>query len=72
MDASGAARLYAKANTSPAYLTEAHAKRLGAATRKIKAHLDDMKIDWLVEEYKALPEASRKKFLQIVAKQKSD
>ena len=72
MDASGAARLYAKANTSPAYLTEAHAKRLGAVTRKIKVHLDNMKIDWLVEEYKALPEASRKKFLQIVAKQKAD
>ena len=70
MDVAGASRLYSKANTPPTFLTAPHAKRLESATKQIKAHLDDMKLDWMVEEFKAMPESLRKKFLQIVAKQK--
>jgi hypothetical protein len=65
MSAAEANVLHVRAESPPAVLTEPHAKRLSKTIKAIETRLDALKIDWLVEKFKELSPALRKKFLQI-------
>ncbi|MDD5679376.1 MAG: hypothetical protein PHW60_15515 [Kiritimatiellae bacterium] len=72
MNATEANRLHTRMSNPPAVLTEPHAKRLELVAKKIISRLDALKLDWLVEKFKELPIALRKKFIQIVTQKKTD
>ena len=67
MSAADANRLHARASNAPAVLTKSDAERLYSVIREIEARLDTLKIEWLVERFKELPLAMRRKFLDMIA-----
>jgi len=68
MTAADANRFHTKVCNHPAFLTEQHIKRLTKIISHIEARLDSLEVDWLVERFKALPETSKRNFLQIANK----
>ena len=52
--------------THPACLTKPHSVRTNKVNKKIENHFNSMAIDWLVDKFNELPEASKKKFLVII------
>ena len=64
-EATPAGRFWATADT---FITDAHAKRLAKLTGRIEARLEALAVDWLVERFRALPQSSKRKFLQIVSR----
>lgn len=60
-------RLHTRASNPPANLTEIHAKRLGKVVSKIEIRLNELKIEWLVEKFKELSPAVRRRFMTIVS-----
>jgi len=67
MTAADANRLHTRASSPPAILTEADAKRLGTIVKAIETRLEILKVDWLVERFKELPQAMRRRFLVMIS-----
>ena len=67
LPAADAKRLHDRASNTPAILASKHASRLSEILKQIKSRLDDLKVDWLVEEFNELSPMMRKKFLSIVS-----
>jgi hypothetical protein len=66
MTSAEASTLHNKIQRPPACLTKPHSVRTNKVNKKIENHLNSMAIDWLVDKFKELPEASKKKFLVII------
>lgn len=64
--ASEANRLYDKAVNPPHWVTDEHRERASVVTKKIEVTLEAIKVDWLLEKFKELPESGRSKFLFLV------
>jgi tetratricopeptide (TPR) repeat protein len=60
-------RLHVRASSPPAFLTEEDAIRLGKIVKTVEDHLNFQKLEWLVEKFKELPPAMRRKFLDMVS-----
>ncbi len=67
MPVTDANQLLNRANSPPPVLIPPHAIRLATAVRKIQSRLELLEFEWLLERFKALPPALRKRFLQVVA-----
>ena len=65
-------RLHTRASNPPANLTEMHSRRLDKVVNKIEIQINDLKIEWLVEKFKELPPAVRRRFLSIVSEMADD
>jgi hypothetical protein len=70
MFAADANRLHDRASAPPAVLTEPHAKRLAKVLKKLEQRLDALKLEWLLEKFRELDSALRKRFLQMVEEMK--
>jgi len=68
MSVAEANRLHSKASNPPAILTDEHAIRLSMVVNSIEARLESLALEWLIEKFKELPEASQKKFLETISK----
>ena len=68
MSASDANRLHVRAGSPPVVLTEVHTKCLAKVVQRIETRLDALKIDWLVEKFKALGPALKQEFLSRIQK----
>ena len=66
MSASEANQLHIRASAPPLVLTDRHATRLKKTLHSIETRLDSLKIEWLLEKFKELPSALRKRFLNLV------
>ena len=64
--ASEANSLHEKAATPPPYVTDEHRERAMMVRRQIEEQLEVLKVEWLVEKFKELPESARGRFLSIV------
>jgi hypothetical protein len=67
MSVTDANRLYTRVSAPPAVLTDLHTKRLNKTLKSIETRLDTLKIEWLIEKFKELSPALRKKFLELVS-----
>ena len=66
MSAAEANRLHDRANSPPAVLAETHEKRREKIVKGIERRLDVLKLQWLLEKFKELDVASRRKFLELI------
>ncbi len=66
MDVASANQLQNKLSSPPAYVTDAHLKKLEKVRTALDKRLSEIKIEWLVEKFKELSEKDRKKFLEII------
>ncbi len=64
--ASEANRIYEKAANPPPYVTGDHRERASKIHKQIEAQLEILKVEWLVEKFKELPDPTKKIFLSIV------
>lgn len=63
---SEANRLYEKASTPPPFVAEEHRQKALAVLEEIEEQLEVVKVQWLVEKFKELPEDTKLRFLEIV------
>ena len=66
MDVASANQLQNKLSSPPAYVTDAHLKKLEKIRTTLEKRLSEIKIEWLVEKFKELSDKDRKKFLEII------
>ncbi|NCD34548.1 MAG: hypothetical protein EOL87_14180 [Spartobacteria bacterium] len=66
MDVSEANRLHGRATTPPSYLTNKDSVRRAACVQNIENRLNALKVDWLIEKFRELPEDLQIAFLEQV------
>jgi hypothetical protein len=71
MDVSDANRLHGRATVPPSYITEKDEARRLICVQQIESRLNTLKIDWLVEKFRELPEEMQKQFLNLVSNYRS-
>jgi hypothetical protein len=67
MNVASANQLQNKLSSPPAYVTDAHLKKLEKVRTALDKRLSEIKIEWLVEKFKELSEKDRKKFIKLVS-----
>lgn len=66
MDVSTANQLQNKVTRPPAYVTEAHLKKIDKLNKALDKRLSETKIEWLIERFRELSEKDRKKLLSFI------
>ena len=67
LDTAEANRLLEKLRTAPPTLSVTQDKQVGILSRAVERYLNSREVDWLLERFKQLPEASKKRFLETIA-----
>ena len=68
MDVASANQLQNKLSSPPAYVTDAHLKKLEKLGTTLDKRLSEIKIEWLVEKFKELSERERNIFIKLVGR----
>lgn len=64
MLADEANRFHNRVRTPPPLVTDPHLTRAAVVVRKVRARLDALSVEWLLEKFKELPPKAKKDFLQ--------
>lgn len=67
MDVAAANQLQNKLSSPPAYVTDAHLKKLEKIRTTLEKRLSEIKIEWLVEKYYELSEKDKEKFMRTIS-----
>ncbi len=67
LNVSDANRLHGRASTPPSYITKQDDVRRSTCVQSIEKRLNALKVDWLVEKFKELPEGMQSLFLERIA-----
>jgi hypothetical protein len=67
MDIASANQLQNKLSSPPAYVTDAHLKKLEKSRATLEKRLSEIKIEWLVERYRELSDQDKEKFMKTIS-----
>ncbi|RPH52311.1 MAG: hypothetical protein EHM85_03425 [Desulfobacteraceae bacterium] len=68
MPADEANRFHNRILTPPPVVTDPHLQRTAVVVRKVRARLDALNVEWLLEKFKELPPKAKKDFMQRAQK----
>lgn len=67
MDVSLANQLQNKTSQPPAYVTEAHIKKLEKFNKTLDKRLSEIRIEWLLERYRELSDQDKERFMKMIS-----
>ncbi|MDX9977140.1 MAG: hypothetical protein RBS16_03820 [Candidatus Cloacimonadales bacterium] len=65
MGSANANQLYNSITNPPAYIISSHLDKLAKVNASLYNRLSEIKLEWLIEKFKELPDKEQEKFLEL-------
>jgi hypothetical protein len=65
-------RLLTRATAPPAFVTDAHTKRLAKLKKQLESRLESLEMEWLIERFRKLSPSAKKEFAKAISSMLKD